>query len=232
MSSDLVGFAVGVLDRDRLITGEHLGVGDVLIGLLSPGLRLERVLAGPAHPARPGPVWRSTIPSYPGAHRTVADELLEPSVIYAPAIAALLRAVDVRAIAHITGGGITGNLARVLPSKLDAVVLRSSWEPPRIFDELQRHGEVTDEEMARVFNLGIGMARWRPRRRRFYKALDVLRAAGQRYAVIGISPGRRRRSSTWSDPLGFRRWISPLAGRRSSPEPQGAPGRLGVASPT
>ena len=111
---DLVGFAVGVAERDQLITGEHVTAGDVLIGLPSPGLRsngyslARRVLLDVAKRPLDGP-------AYEGAHHTLADELLEPSVIYAPAILALLRTVEVRAVAHITGGGLPGNLSRVLP---------------------------------------------------------------------------------------------------------------------
>jgi phosphoribosylformylglycinamidine cyclo-ligase len=180
---DLVGFAVGVVERDQLITGEHVSPGDVLIGLPSPSLRsngyslARRILFDRAGLALEDP-------AYPGAHHTLADELLEPSVVYAPAVAALLRAVDVRGVAHITGGGIPGNVKRILSPRVDAVVERSSWESPRIFGELQRLGEVGDEEMARVFNLGIGMIVVVPEHDS-YKALDVLRAAGQRAAVIG-----------------------------------------------
>jgi len=185
---DLVGFAVGVVDRDRLITGEHVAAGDVLIGLPSPGLRsngyslARRILFDRAGLALDDP-------AYPGAHHSLADELLEPSVVYAPAIAALLRAVEVRAVAHVTGGGIPGNLSRVLPSRVDAEVDRSAWESPRVFGELQRLGEVSDDEMARVFNLGIGMIVVVPEAES-YKALDVLRSNGQRAAVIGsLVPG-------------------------------------------
>jgi phosphoribosylformylglycinamidine cyclo-ligase len=96
-------------------------------------------------------------PAWPGASRSLADELLVPSVVYAPAVLALLGDVDVRAVAHITGGGIPGNLARVLPHGCAARVDTRAWEPPRIFDELQRLGQVGEAEMARVFNLGIGM---------------------------------------------------------------------------
>jgi len=180
---DLVGFAVGVVERDRLITGEHVAPGDVLIGLPSPGLRsngyslARRILFDRAGLGLDDP-------AYDGAHHSLADELLEPSVVYAPAIAALLRSVEVRAVAHITGGGIPGNLVRVLPSRADAVVDRSSWESPRIFGELQRLGDVGDDEMARVFNLGIGMIVVVPESDS-YKALDVLRSAGQRATVIG-----------------------------------------------
>ena len=91
------------------------------------------------------------------AHHRLADELLQTSVIYAPAVVALCRAVEVGAVAHVTGGGLAGNLARVLPRGCDAVDERGSWEVPRIFSEVQRVGDVADDEMARVFNLGIGM---------------------------------------------------------------------------
>ncbi len=181
---DLVGSAVGVVERDRLVTGEHVRPGDTLIGLPSPGLRsngyslARRVLLDLAGGSLDAP-------AYPGAHHSLADELLEPSVIYAPAIADLLRAVDVRAIAHVTGGGIVGNVARVLPAGCDAVVRRREWEVPRIFSEIQRAGEVADAEMARVFNLGIGMVVVVPQRDVF-RALDKLRASGHRAsAVIG-----------------------------------------------
>ncbi len=113
---DLVGFAVGVAERDQMITGEHIAPGDVLIGLPSPGLRsngyslARRILFERAGLSLDDP-------AFPGAHHSLADELLKPSVVYAPAIAALTRAVDVRGIAHITGGGIPGNLNRVLPSQ-------------------------------------------------------------------------------------------------------------------
>jgi hypothetical protein len=140
--------AVGVAERDRLITGKHVRPGDVLIGLPSPNLRSngyslarrvffdigERPIDGPA---------------YAGAAHTLGDELLKPSVIYAPAILALLRDVDVRAVAHITGGGIPGNLNRVLPAKADAVVERRSWEVPRVFTEIQRVGDISDDEIAK-----------------------------------------------------------------------------------
>jgi phosphoribosylformylglycinamidine cyclo-ligase len=180
---DLVGFAVGVVERDRLITGEHVRPGDALIALPSPGLRsngyslARRVLLDLAGRSLDEP-------AYPGARHSLADELLEPSVIYAPAVNALQRAVDVRAVAHVTGGGIVGNLARVLPGNCDAVVRRREWEVPRIFSEIQRAGEVADAEMARVFNLGVGMIAVVPQADLF-RALDDLRAHGQRAALIG-----------------------------------------------
>jgi len=153
---DLVGFTVGVVERARLITGERIQAGDRLVALRSDGLRsngyslARRVLLDVAGLGLDGPPW-------PGAHHSLADELLNPSDIYAPALGALTADVDVHGLAHVTGGGIPGNLARVLPSTCDAVVRRDTWEVPRIFGEIQRLGGVADDEMARVFNLGVGM---------------------------------------------------------------------------
>jgi phosphoribosylformylglycinamidine cyclo-ligase len=186
---DLVGMAVGVVDRDHIITGENARAGDVLLGLPSPGLRsngyslARKVLFEVANRDLDAP-------AYDGAPRSLADELLEPSVIYARAVNALQRAVEVRAVAHITGGGIVGNLPRALHDGVDAVIDRRTWETPRIFSEIQRVGEISDEEMAKVFNLGIGMIVAVPRRDAF-RALDVLREHGQRAVEIGeIVDGR------------------------------------------
>jgi phosphoribosylformylglycinamidine cyclo-ligase len=180
---DIVGFAVGVVERDRIINGHSIRPGDVLIGLPSPGLRSNGYsLARTVLLERAG--LSLDDPAYQGAHHSLGDELLEPSVIYAPGILALHRAVEVRGVAHITGGGIPGNLSRILPSSVDAVVRRGTWETPRIFTEIQRFGGVSDEEMARVFNLGVGMVVAVPPAEA-YRALDVLRGEGFRAFEIG-----------------------------------------------
>jgi len=186
---DLVGFAVGVAERDELITGATIEAGDVLIGIPSPNLRsngyslARRVLLDRAGLSLDAP-------AFEGAHHTLGDELLAPSVIYSPAILALRKAVDLRGVAHITGGGIPGNLNRVLPKGTAAEVERRSFEVPRIFGEIQRLGGVDPEEMDRVFNMGLGMIAVVPEGDVF-KALDVLRAQGHRgAAVVGqIVPG-------------------------------------------
>ncbi|WP_436796407.1 phosphoribosylformylglycinamidine cyclo-ligase [Actinospongicola halichondriae] len=181
---DLVGFAVGVAERDRILDGTTVQAGDALIGLPSPNLRsngyslARRVFFDVAEMSLDQPAWD-------GAHHTLADELLEPSVIYSPAIASLLRVVDVRAVAHITGGGIPGNLPRVLTPKLDAVVDRDTWEAPRVFGEIQRLGSVSDDEMAKVFNMGIGMVVVVPQDE-IHTTLDMLRTAGHRAMQIGV----------------------------------------------
>ena len=185
---DLVGFSVGIAERDELVTGTTIAPGDVLIGLPSPNLRsngyslARRVLLDRAGLSLDGP-------AYEGAHHSLGDELLAPSVIYSPAVIALRKAVDLRGIAHITGGGIPGNLNRVLPKGTAAEVRRGSWEVPRIFSEIQRLGGVAPEEMDRVFNMGLGMIAVVPEGDVF-KALDTLRGKGIRAVEVGhIVPG-------------------------------------------
>jgi phosphoribosylformylglycinamidine cyclo-ligase len=181
---DLVGFAVGVVERSRMLTGDVVAPGDVLVGLPSPGLRsngyslARRLVFEVAGRSVDDPAWD-------GGHApTVGEELLRPSVIYAPAVRALLDRVEVHAVAHITGGGLPGNLNRVLGRRCDAVVDPGAWEWPRIFTELQRIGDVGDDEMRKVFNLGIGMVAVVPPDA-VHKALDELRSHGHRARVIG-----------------------------------------------
>jgi phosphoribosylformylglycinamidine cyclo-ligase len=178
---DLVGFVVGVAERDRLLTGDGARAGDVLIGLPSPGLRSNGYsLARKVLFERAGLALDDELVG----GRTVADELLEPSVIYAPAIGRLLGDVDVRAVAHITGGGIVGNLPRVLPPGVDARLERSAWEVPRVFAEIQRLGGIDDAEMARVFNLGLGMVAVVPAADAG-RTLALLRDAGHAAVEVG-----------------------------------------------
>ena len=155
---DLAGFAVGVVEAGHELGSHRVALGDLLVGLPSPGLRsngytlARHVLLERAGLSLDGPAWQ-------GAPHSLADELLRPSVIYSPAVLAALRAwpTAVHACAHITGGGIPGNLARVLPAGAGARLDRSAWQTPRIFSEISRLGGVTEEEMTRVFNLGLGM---------------------------------------------------------------------------
>lgn len=181
---DLVGFAVGVVERERMLPRE-VSAGDVVIGLASPGLRsngyslARRIMFDVAGRSL-------TDEAFDGPHApTVGEEMLRPSVVYAPAIAALCEAVEVHAVAHVTGGGLPGNVNRVLSGGLDAVLDPGSWEPPRIFGELQLVGGVSDAEMRRVFNMGIGMVAVVPPEA-LHDAIDVLGTAGHRATVIGV----------------------------------------------
>jgi len=155
---DLAGFAVGVVERDRLIDGRRIRPGDCLIGLGSSGFHsngyslIRKVLFEQAG-------------YHVGDHiRELGGQLgrllLRPTRIYARAVATLRRRLPRRAlrgVAHITGGGITDNLPRVLPPRCAAVVDRSSWRVPRLFRWVQELGRIAEEEMWRVFNMGVGM---------------------------------------------------------------------------
>jgi phosphoribosylformylglycinamidine cyclo-ligase len=147
-SMDLAGFCVGVVSRTDVLTGAAIEPGDAVVGLLSPGLRSNGY---------------SLARAVLGNDPDLADELLRPSVIYSPLMQALRTAVSVHGFAHITGGGLPGNVSRVLPTACDAVIRTGSWPVPAIFGEIQRRGDVADDEMRRVFNLGIGMIAVVPR---------------------------------------------------------------------
>jgi phosphoribosylformylglycinamidine cyclo-ligase len=154
---DVAGFAVGVVERGEELGPERVRDGDVLIGLASPGLRsngyslARRVLVNA--------VGDLCAPAWEGADHSLGDELLVPSVIYAPTVMALRADLGgaLHACAHITGGGIVGNVARILSPGLDALIEMDSFATPEIFFEIQRRGHVHADEMVRVFNCGIGM---------------------------------------------------------------------------
>jgi len=144
---DLAGFAVGVVERDEILDGTAARPGDVLIGLFSPGLRSNGFSLA-----------RAILERVPSSERDrLVEELLTPSVIYAPAVLGLLGSVDVRGVSHITGGGLPGNVPRALPAGTVAVLDRRCWPLPGIQAELVRRGDVDDEESLRVFNQGLGM---------------------------------------------------------------------------
>jgi phosphoribosylformylglycinamidine cyclo-ligase len=190
---DLVGFAVGVVERARVLPS-HVKPGDVVIGITSPGLRCNGYsLARKALLERAGR--RLDDPAWKGAHHSLGDELIRPSVIYAPAMRKLRERIDVHAFAHVTGGGLPDNLARVLPSHCDATLRRSSWEQPRIFAEIQAAGDVSDDEMSHVFNLGLGMLAVVAPEDRF-ATLDAIRAFHEAWVVGEVSEGRGRVSIT------------------------------------
>ncbi len=190
---DVAGFAVGIVERDAIVDGPaRTRAGDVLIGLPSPGLRsngyalARRALLETGGRRLSDPAWAGAL------DWTLADELLRPSVIYTPAVLALLATVKVHAIAHITGGGLPGNIARVLGNGVDAVLEGGLWPVPPIFAEIQRAGGVTDDEMARVFNLGLGMVIAVPADASA-AAVTALQQAGQAAVIVGeLVPGRRR----------------------------------------
>ncbi len=179
---DLVGFAVGVVER-RQVLPRSVAPGDRVVGLGSRGLRcngysLARgALLDRAGRSLTGPAWR-------GARHSLGEELLRPSLVYAPALGAMRRHVEVHAFAHVTGGGIPGNLSRVLPHRCDAVLHRRRWEEPRIFEEIRAAGSVPEDEMEQVFNLGLGMLAV-VAEQDVFRAVDAARTAGHDAWLVG-----------------------------------------------
>lgn len=184
---DLAGFAVGVAERSALITGEHVAVGDRVLGLASSGLHSNGYTL--AREAVFGRMGLKLGDPMPGVGRSVADELLEPTRIYVKPILGLLRTVRVKAMAHVTGGGVTLNLPRVLPAGRRARIDPRAWPVPPVFTAIQRAAAADDAEMRRTFNMGIGFAL-------VVAPEDVatttvhLEGAGERvYAIGEIGPG-------------------------------------------
>jgi phosphoribosylformylglycinamidine cyclo-ligase len=186
---DLAGFAVGVVERDEMPDATAPAPGDVLIGLASTGLHSNGYSLA-----------RKVLLEVQGLRledriaelgRTLGEELLEPTRIYVKLVAALRREHRIKAMAHITGGGISENLPRVLPPGRRAVIRRRSWAVPPIFDLIRRFGRVPQPEMDRTFNNGIGMILVVGKK----DAGGVersLKKSGERYAVIGeIRKGER-----------------------------------------
>ena len=152
---DLAGFCVGAVERDRVLTGRGVAPGDVLLGLASSGVHsngfsLVRRLA-----ADKG--WRMERPALFDHDRLLIDVLMAPTRIYVASLLPPIRAGQVKALSHITGGGLLENIPRVLLEGVHAVVDADAWEQPRLMAFLQAQGGIEPEEMARTFNCGIGM---------------------------------------------------------------------------
>jgi len=150
---DLAGFAVGVVEKNEIIDGRDIAPGDVVLGLASSGAHsngyslVRRILD------------RAKLDLRADFHgRPLGDALLEPTRIYVKPLLALMKQVRVKGLAHVTGGGLVENLPRVLSASLKAVIARSAWAIPPLFQWLQREGRIADAEMLRVFNCGIGVA--------------------------------------------------------------------------
>lgn len=187
---DVAGFIVGVVDKKCLLDGSRVRAGDRLLGLASDGLHTNGFsLARKVLFERMGLRIHSRLPA---TGRSVARELLRPHRCYRKALAPLLRSGRIQAMAHITGGGITDNLPRILPSGCAARVSTGAWKTPAVFRILQEGGNISDREMLRTFNMGIGMILI-VRPKQGVAVTRSLQRAGERVFEIGqIVSGRRR----------------------------------------
>ena len=149
---DLAGFAVGVVEKSNIIDGTNIVPGDVLLGLASDGVHsngyslVRKIIAS-----------RAIDLAGRLGETALSDVLLAPTRIYVRPVLSLMKSIEVKGLAHITGGGLVGNVPRVLQENLTARIERGSWRPAPVFEWLQREGNVPDDEMFRVFNCGIGM---------------------------------------------------------------------------
>jgi phosphoribosylformylglycinamidine cyclo-ligase len=153
---DLAGAATGVVEADRVLGPERVRPGDAVLGLASSGVHSNGFSLVRHVLRESGLALDATPPELDG--RPVGEELLTPTRIYTKDCLALAASGDVRAFAHITGGGLTANLARSLPRTVDAVLRRGSWTPPPVFSVLRSYGGIPSAEMDKTFNMGIGMA--------------------------------------------------------------------------
>jgi phosphoribosylformylglycinamidine cyclo-ligase len=155
---DISGTGVGVVEADAILERDNVELGDVVIAMASSGLHsngfslVRHVLLSGA-----GRLRLETVIDELGKQRSLGEELLTPTRIYAKDCLGLVEECDIRVFAHITGGGIPGNLSRVLPEGMDAVVDRSTWRPQPIFDLVQTKGRIEGPEMESTFNMGVGM---------------------------------------------------------------------------
>src|SRR5204863_1984929 len=154
---DISGTGVGVVEEEAILGRERVQVGDVVIAMRSSGLHsngyslVRHVLLGA------GRMRLDSVVEEFGRQRTLGEELLTPTKIYARDCLDLLTECEVHALAHVTGGGVPGNLVRVLPDHVDAVVDRSTWRPQPIFELVRTKGRIDDMEMESTFNMGVGM---------------------------------------------------------------------------
>jgi phosphoribosylformylglycinamidine cyclo-ligase len=191
---DLAGFAVGVVEKERIVDGRRVRAGDALVGLASSGLHsngyslVRKVIFDTAG--------LSLHDRISDLSRPLGEELLAPTRIYVKSILSLLKdapfARAIKGIAHITGGGITENLPRIFPSGCGALITRSSWEVPPIFGFVQHKGGIGEEEMYRTFNMGLGMILV-VSRDKVTKLLAKAKRLGERPFLIGeITRGPRK----------------------------------------
>ncbi len=176
---DLAGFCVGVVEKDAIIDGTRTRAGDAIIGLASSGphsngYSLIRKLVAAA----------GATPTTTLAGSKLFDRLLAPTRIYVKALLALVRAMPVHALAHITGGGLTDNIPRVLPEGLEAVLEPRNWQRDPVFDWLQKAGRIESAEMYRTFNCGLGMVVIVPPEHAA-AAVKFLAARGETATIVG-----------------------------------------------
>lgn len=178
---ELVGFAIGIVDRKKIITGKNLREGDLVIGLLSSGLHSNGYSLARKVLLRKHSLKEKLKP----LNKTLGEALLIPTKIYVRTVLeALRKGKKIKGMAHITGGGIPGNLSRVIPEGLFAEIWKNSWEVPDIFQIIKEEGKISEEEMFRTFNMGMGFIIISDRRDG-ENILEEVEKTGEKGIIIG-----------------------------------------------
>jgi len=200
---DLAGFCVGAVERSKVLTGDAISPGDIILGLASSGVHsngfslVRRIIAENGWELSAG------FPAEDG--RSLGEALLTPTRIYVRSLLPLVQQGRIKGLAHITGGGLLENIPRVLPDSSHAVVDTASWDLPLVFSLLQEGGQIAPEEMARTFNCGVGMAVI-VSKDEVGGVTDALQSAGERVFRIGqIDEGQRGctvlgKAGKWNSP--------------------------------
>lgn len=179
---DLAGFCVGLVDNTKIIDGSYIRPGHKLIGIAASGVHsngfslVRKIFFNKC---------KYTVNTHiPEFGTTLGEELLKPTIIYVPSILSMLRDLPIHGLVHITGGGIDENIIRVIPDSCKAIVHKDAWEIPQVFKLLQKEGNVSDMEMQRTFNNGIGMVVVVPEKS-VEETMDRLAALGEKAYFIG-----------------------------------------------
>ena len=182
---DLAGFCVGVVEKSRIIDGARVKIGDALIGISSSGPHsngyslIRKIIA-----VNKSKLSEQITVDAKGNKQSIGEALLTPTRIYVKTLLRMIKEFDVRALAHITGGGLTENIPRVLPDNAKAVLDTHAWQRPEIFNWLQQKGRVNEMEMHRTFNCGIGMVMCVPENQ-VSNAIALLGRLGEQACLIG-----------------------------------------------
>lgn len=185
---DLAGFAVGIVDKNKIIDGSEIKSGDAIIGVHSSGFHsngysLVRHIVKTAN--------LDLHKTYEGFDKTLGELLLTPTILYSPLILSLRKTFHIKGIAHITGGGFWDNIPRILPNYIEASIKKDSWTIPPLFRFFQKYGEIDDRELLRVFNCGVGLVIVAAQNE-VEDILDTINSHNMEAQIIGVTCQRRK----------------------------------------
>ena len=179
---DLAGFCVGIVDADRLIDGSAIRVGDRIIGLASSGLHSNGFSLARKVLFDDGRL--NVHEAVPGLEESIGTALLRPTKIYVKSLLKLFKSFNIKGLVHITGGGFLDNIPRILPAPCCAVIRKGAWEIPAIFHVIREMGRIEDQEMFRVFNMGVGMIVI-VSEKEFQDVMERLEMLGEKAYILG-----------------------------------------------